>query len=294
MKKPVPKGLRSILFHDVRDSFCKLSEVGDSSGNVHTLSKPYWFPLVCTLSLSKFLQADFKEVSYLEQAGASRLFHGSPQKPSATSSFSYSSHHPSPSGYAPTTPMPRQSGNDTPNLNTSLFAPWGSSGGESSSLDRQKGEDTWVTVFGFPSGATSYILNQFGALGTIDEHDIPGNGNWIHLHYQTPLQASKALSRNGRVLTNHIMVGVLRGRHPHPSMNQPMVNYYSPFTVQDLDYEARFSIAGCDTGDEWSGESCKQEQYTSEEDKPGFPSNGVCVGLVTPLHVRSHFLFSFL
>ncbi|XP_042227019.1 nucleoporin NUP35-like isoform X2 [Homarus americanus] len=71
-------------------------------------------------------------------------------------------------------------------------------------------EDTWVTVFGFPAAAASYILTQFTQLGTITEHRNPGSGNWMHLKYQTKLQARKALSKNGKVFSGNIMVGVLQ------------------------------------------------------------------------------------
>ncbi len=45
--------------------------------------------------------------------------------------------------------------------------------------------NTWVTVFGFPPSASSYILSQFAQYGTILQHHIPTNGNWMHLRYQT-------------------------------------------------------------------------------------------------------------
>ncbi|XP_068210012.1 nucleoporin NUP35 isoform X2 [Palaemon carinicauda] len=70
-------------------------------------------------------------------------------------------------------------------------------------------EDTWVTVFGFPVPAASYILTQFAQFGTITEHQMPGTGNWMHLKYQTKLQARKALSKNGKVFSGNIMVGVV-------------------------------------------------------------------------------------
>lgn len=70
-------------------------------------------------------------------------------------------------------------------------------------------EDTWVTVFGFPAASASYILTQFTQLGTITEHRNPGTGNWMHLKYQTKLQARKALSKNGKVFSGNIMVGVV-------------------------------------------------------------------------------------
>ena len=47
--------------------------------------------------------------------------------------------------------------------------------------------NNWVTVFGFPPSAASFILSQFAQLGTILQHHIPPNGNWMHLKYQTKL-----------------------------------------------------------------------------------------------------------
>ncbi|XP_076031751.1 nucleoporin 35 [Oratosquilla oratoria] len=70
-------------------------------------------------------------------------------------------------------------------------------------------EDTWVTVFGFPAPAAAYILTQFTQLGTILSHKNPGCGNWMHLRYQTKLQAKKALSKNGKIFGGNIMVGVV-------------------------------------------------------------------------------------
>ncbi len=45
--------------------------------------------------------------------------------------------------------------------------------------------NTWITVFGFPPSASGYILSQFAQYGTILQHHIPTNGNWMHLRYQT-------------------------------------------------------------------------------------------------------------
>nr|CAB3264511.1 nucleoporin NUP53-like [Phallusia mammillata] len=69
---------------------------------------------------------------------------------------------------------------------------------------------TWVTVFGFPPQQTSLILKQFSQFGTILSYHVAGNGgNWIHIHYETLLQAKKALSRNGKVLCDNMMLGVM-------------------------------------------------------------------------------------
>ncbi|KAL4225629.1 Nucleoporin nup35 [Mactra antiquata] len=69
-------------------------------------------------------------------------------------------------------------------------------------------DDTWITVFGFPPVAASYVLQQFSLYGNIIRHVIASEGNWMHLHYQSKIQAKKALSKNGKVLGNNIMVGV--------------------------------------------------------------------------------------
>ncbi|KAL4162056.1 hypothetical protein PRNP1_002604 [Phytophthora ramorum] len=66
----------------------------------------------------------------------------------------------------------------------------------------------WVTVFGFPSSARSFILHQFQSVGEVVNYSSSSGGNWLHLRYHTRLQAEKALSYDGRTLANNIMVGV--------------------------------------------------------------------------------------
>ncbi|CAN8027805.1 unnamed protein product [Ixodes persulcatus] len=81
-------------------------------------------------------------------------------------------------------------------------------------------DETWVTVFGFPPSATSYIVQQFSHYGNILEHRAVPESNWVHLHYQSKLQAKKALSKNGKVFGTNTMVGVkpcLEAMQPSPS-----------------------------------------------------------------------------
>lgn len=69
-------------------------------------------------------------------------------------------------------------------------------------------DDSWVTIFGFPSASTSYILQQFSQYGNIVEHKVASAGNWMHVKYQSKLQAKKALSKNGKIFGGTIMIGI--------------------------------------------------------------------------------------
>ncbi|KAM4698123.1 nucleoporin NUP35 [Rhinophrynus dorsalis] len=69
-------------------------------------------------------------------------------------------------------------------------------------------DDTWVTVFGFPQASASYILLQFAQYGNIVKHVMSNTGNWMHIQYQSKLQARKALSKDGRIFGECIMIGV--------------------------------------------------------------------------------------
>ncbi|XP_042300841.1 nucleoporin NUP35 isoform X2 [Sceloporus undulatus] len=69
-------------------------------------------------------------------------------------------------------------------------------------------DDTWVTVFGFPQASASYILLQFAQYGNILKHVMSNTGNWMHIRYQSKLQARKALSKDGRIFGESIMIGV--------------------------------------------------------------------------------------
>ncbi|KAJ8050761.1 Nucleoporin NUP35 [Holothuria leucospilota] len=68
-------------------------------------------------------------------------------------------------------------------------------------------DQTWVTVFGFPPAAASYILQQFSQYGNIQKHVVASNGNWMHLQFSSKLQAKKALSKNGKIFGGNIMIG---------------------------------------------------------------------------------------
>ncbi|CAB4024967.1 nucleoporin NUP53-like, partial [Paramuricea clavata] len=65
-----------------------------------------------------------------------------------------------------------------------------------------------ITAFGFPPSASSFLLQQFSQYGSILKHEVASSGNWMHIKYQSKLQAKKALSKNGKIFGNNMMVGV--------------------------------------------------------------------------------------
>jgi len=70
-------------------------------------------------------------------------------------------------------------------------------------------DDTWVTVFGFPPDSANYILKEFSTYGTIIQHEFASKGNWVHIRYQSPMQARKASAKNGHLYAqNTIRIGV--------------------------------------------------------------------------------------
>lgn len=70
-------------------------------------------------------------------------------------------------------------------------------------------ETLWVTVFGFPPSAASFVIAQFSNCGIILEKHFPNQGNWVNLKYNSSHEVAKALSLNGKLISNCIMVGVM-------------------------------------------------------------------------------------
>ncbi|CAH0477528.1 unnamed protein product [Peronospora belbahrii] len=96
----------------------------------------------------------------------------------------------------------------------------------------------WVTVFGFPSTAKSFILHQFQAVGEVVNYCSSTGGNWLHLRYYTRLQAEKALGYDGRTLANNIMVGVKKcypsDRESNALDETPVSSYFGTHARQSL------------------------------------------------------------
>jgi len=69
-------------------------------------------------------------------------------------------------------------------------------------------DERWITVFGFPVGSTQNVLKHFAKYGDILQHRTHVEGNWLHIQYQTRLQAQRALAKNGLILDS-LMIGVV-------------------------------------------------------------------------------------
>uniref|UniRef100_A0A915KV10 Nucleoporin NUP35 n=1 Tax=Romanomermis culicivorax TaxID=13658 RepID=A0A915KV10_ROMCU len=65
-----------------------------------------------------------------------------------------------------------------------------------------------VTIFGFTAEFIPFILQHFSQCGTIVAHETANKCNWIHVKFESKLQASKALARNGRILNETLKIGV--------------------------------------------------------------------------------------
>uniref|UniRef100_A0A8C3JH32 Nucleoporin NUP35 n=1 Tax=Calidris pygmaea TaxID=425635 RepID=A0A8C3JH32_9CHAR len=96
-------------------------------------------------------------------------------------------------------------------LDTGLFLaenldPFYTQGDSLTSEDQLDGR--WVTVYGFNQASASYILHHFSQYGKILKHVMSNTGNWMHICYQTKLQARKALSKDGKIFGDCIRIGV--------------------------------------------------------------------------------------
>uniref|UniRef100_A0A1B6DPH9 Nucleoporin NUP35 n=1 Tax=Clastoptera arizonana TaxID=38151 RepID=A0A1B6DPH9_9HEMI len=67
----------------------------------------------------------------------------------------------------------------------------------------------WVTVFGFPPSTASSIIGHFSKLGHVIDQVYTEFGNWVHLCYSSKMEAKRALSYNGRIIAENIMIGVV-------------------------------------------------------------------------------------
>ena len=75
-------------------------------------------------------------------------------------------------------------------------------------ISGKKGYNRSLHIFSFPPAAASFIFQQFSQYGNIQKQVIATDGNWMHVHYQSILQAKKALCKNGKVFWRYHYGGV--------------------------------------------------------------------------------------
>eukprot|EP00741_Cyanophora_paradoxa_P010479 tig00000158_g10132.t1 len=74
----------------------------------------------------------------------------------------------------------------------------------------REGRKRWITVFGFDPRDASAVLQHFAKCGTIARH-VGGPSpscNWMHIKFESAVQAQSALSKEGEVLSGRTMLGV--------------------------------------------------------------------------------------
>ncbi|XGW25234.1 hypothetical protein V3C99_006563 [Haemonchus contortus] len=73
----------------------------------------------------------------------------------------------------------------------------------------QSSAETWVTVYGFPPEQAANVLKHFSRHGEIISHQVPNQGNWMHIRYSCPVHARQALCRNASLIDSSLRVGVI-------------------------------------------------------------------------------------
>jgi hypothetical protein len=88
--------------------------------------------------------------------------------------------------------------------------------GLAASVAGAPGDQCWVTMFGFPASQTAQVIEEMLSCGQIVSHHSDGPlCNWVHVQFETPLGAQRALTRDGAVLERvGLMVGVRRASGP--------------------------------------------------------------------------------
>lgn len=92
----------------------------------------------------------------------------------------------------------------------------------------------WVTVFGFPPSALTLVLSQLANCGPIAEKRIPSQGNWLHVKFNNLSEVAKALSLNGKLINNSIMIGVTFYYDKDDKENDGSTVFTSPIRARSL------------------------------------------------------------
>lgn len=89
--------------------------------------------------------------------------------------------------------------------------------------------DCWVTVFGFGGSQASAVIDYFRTIGNIVHTEL-GQRNWLHIQFDSPWTAQKALLKNGSVLAaaGSAMIGVLPTKRAMDQVGLASTSFMSP------------------------------------------------------------------
>lgn len=95
-----------------------------------------------------------------------------------------------------------------------------------SSKNNDDAQSNVVTVFGYPIGATSSVINHFRGLGQVNGYE-EGRGNWVNIEFSSSWAASRAISRNGTVMPGtNCMIGVIPLATAQSAIGQGSLNSF--------------------------------------------------------------------
>ncbi|KAK4533338.1 hypothetical protein CCYA_CCYA16G4220 [Cyanidiococcus yangmingshanensis] len=116
-----------------------------------------------------------------------------------------------------------ETGTPMSNMARGLFTPAPLASPDSSRTSPlQEGElSRWVTVFGFAPGQQSQVLRELRSFGQVLEHRLR-KGNWMHVRFESPLQAQAACSRSSRLVNDATMIGIVPCTEPELIWNEHM------------------------------------------------------------------------
>ncbi len=95
--------------------------------------------------------------------------------------------------------------------------------------------DSWVTVFGFSGAQVQPVLQYFKSLGNVINSEL-GQRNWIHIQYDSPWAAQKALLKNGSVIqaAGSSMIGVIPTRNAMEQVGIASTSFMSPLKKSEF------------------------------------------------------------
>lgn len=140
--------------------------------------------------------------------------------------------------------------------------------------------DSWVTVFGFTGAQTAPVLAYFKTVGSVVKTEL-GQRNWLHIQFDSPWSAQKALLKNGSVLPSagSCMIGVIPTRSAMDQVGLASTSFMSPLKKSEM---ATSPFAGPLGAASTLGSRQPTEQQHNPPQTPGFPQTSMYSNAVQP------------